>query len=143
MSEPKPPKSEDNEPWWSLDAPENAPLPEGYPTRPDGKKIDELRHQLKTERAARNNLNNKAPRSKFDSKKAKQAKDIGTYTLIPMIMLAGPIVGYGLGWALEKQWGGAPWTTTIGLLMGVTAAFRQIFILMANKAKADKRDSNG
>lgn len=142
MSEPIKPNPDNKVPWWSTEAPEDAPLPEGYPDRPDSKKVDTLRHQLKTERAARNNLNNPTKESKFGSKRGKQAKDIGTYTLIPMIMLAGPIVGYGLGWALEKQWGGAPWTTTIGLLMGVTAAFRQIFILMSNKAKADKRDSN-
>jgi len=55
-----------------------------------------------------------------------------------MMMLAGPIVGYGLGWILEKQWGGAPWTGVIGLLLGVLAAFRQIFIILARKAKADK-----
>ncbi len=141
MADSKKPESDPNTPWWSDEAPEDAPLPEGYPSRPDGKKVDELRQQLNSERAARTTINNEGQNSKFGSQRSRQAHDIGTYTLIPMIMLAGPIVGYGLGWAMEKQWGGAPWTTTIGLLMGVGAAFRQIFILLANKAKADKRNS--
>jgi len=48
-------------------------------------------------------------------------------------------VGYGLGWLAEKQWGGEPWTSTGGMLMGLIAAFRQIIILLTKKAKADKR----
>jgi len=120
--------------------PEDHPLPEGYPDRPDGKKVDALRNQLKTERAARNNLNQKTPDSKFVQKFGKNVKDIGSFTLIPMLMLAGPIVGYGLGYLLEKQWGGAPWTGVIGLLLGVAASFRQIFIILAKKTKDDKRN---
>ena len=118
--------------------PNEQPLPQGYPERPDGKKVHKLRNQLKSTRAARKKAENKAPGARYTAKFGKQAKDIGTYTLIPMMMLAGPIVGYGLGWILEKQWGGAPWTGVIGLLLGVLAAFRQIFIILAKKARADK-----
>ena len=139
MTKPIPPDSDNNEPWWSPGASDEASLPEGFPERPDGKKVEALRQQLKAERATRINTENNTAGSKYAAKVGKQAKDIGSFTLIPMMMLAGPIVGYGLGWVLEKQWGGAPWTGVIGLLLGVAAAFRQIFILLAKKAKADKR----
>jgi ATP synthase protein I len=142
MTEPTPPESDKNEPWWSPGASEDAPLPKGFPSRPDGKKVDALRKQLKEERAARNNPKSPPRAAKFATKFGKQAKDIGAYTLIPMMMLAGPIVGYGLGWLLERQFGGAPWTGVIGLLLGVVAAFRQIFIILAKKAEDDKRNRN-
>ncbi len=140
--EPTDPKSNNKTPWWSSSAPKDAPLPQGFPERPDGKKVDALRKQLKAERAARKNKKHDSKTSKFGTKFGKQATDIGAYTLIPMMMLAGPIVGYGLGWLLEKQFGGAPWTGVVCLLMGVVAAFRQIFIILAKKAEADKRNRN-
>lgn len=127
MTEPSPP-------------PEERPLPEGFPNRPDGKKVDALRHQLKSERAERDRASQNSPGAKYASKFGKQAKDIGSFTLIPMMMLAGPIVGYGLGYILEKQWGGAPWTGVIGLLAGVVAAFRQIIIILTKKSEDDKRN---
>jgi F0F1-type ATP synthase assembly protein I len=139
MIKPLPPDSENKEPWWSDEAPQDAPLPEGFPERPDSKKVDALRKQLKAERSSRNNPQNDPALAKYATKAGKRAKDIGTYTLIPMMMLAGPIVGYGLGWVLEKQWGGAPWTGVIGLLLGVAASFRQVYLILAKKAEADKR----
>ncbi len=117
------------------------PLPKGFPARPDGKKVSLLRRKLRAERRARKTASGNRRSTKFAAKLGKQATDIGTYTLIPMMMLAGPIVGYGLGWVVEKQWGGAPWTSAGCLLLGVVAAFRQIFLLLARKAEADKHSS--
>lgn len=120
--------------------PDERPVPEGFPERPDAKKVNALRKQMKDERSARKTTNNNRPESKFSEKFGKRARDIGSLTLIPMIMLAGPIVGYGVGWLMEKQLGGAPWTGVIGLLMGVIASFRQVIIILSKKAKADKRE---
>jgi len=59
--------------------------------------------------------------------------EISKYTLIPSLMIAGPVVGYLLGRAVEKYIGGAPWGTVTGMLVGVVAAFRQVFLLLNRK----------
>ncbi len=142
MTTPNKPKNQNDReetPWWAVTASEDASLPEGYPERPDGKKVDALRQQLKSERASREDPSKRPAMERYTNKVGKSAKDIGTYTLIPMMMLAGPAVGYILGMLAENQWGGAPWTSVGGLLFGLVAAFRQIFLLLARKAEADKR----
>ena len=135
---PQKPDGTEETPWWAEGAPDEAPLPEGFPERPDGKKVEALRNQLKSERATRDDMSKRPAMDRYANKMGKSAKDIGTYTLIPMMMLAGPAVGYIMGMLAEKQWGGAPWTSVGGLLFGLVAAFRQIFLILAKKADADK-----
>ena len=128
-------------PWWAENTPDEISLPEGFPERPDGKKVDQLRQQLKATRAAHRNPVQRSAMSRYAGRVGKSAKDIGTYTLIPMMMLAGPAVGYILGILAEKKWGGAPWTSVGGMLFGLVAAFRQIFLLLSRKTDTDKRPS--
>jgi F0F1-type ATP synthase assembly protein I len=141
--EPNTPSDEEKAPWWAENAPDEASLPDRFPDRPDGKLVDALRQQLRTEKATREDPSKRPAMDRYITKMGKSANDIGTYTLIPMMMLAGPAVGYILGMLAENQWGGAPWTSVGGLLFGLVAAFRQIFILLARKAKADKRTPRG
>ncbi len=129
-------------PWWAENSGEETSLPEGFPERPDGKKVDALRQKLKSSKATRADISKRPAMDRYAHKVGKSAKDIGTYTLIPMMMLAGPAVGYILGLLAENQWGGAPWTGVGGLLFGLVAAFRQIIILLTRKAEADKRTGN-
>ena len=123
-------------PWWADDGPDERPLPEGFPERPDLKKVEDLRSSMRKERAARDAAGRSRLMGRFNEKAAKQARDIGSYTLIPMMMLAGPAVGYGLGWLVEKQFGGKPWVSVFGILFGLAAAFYQIIILI-NKNSRD------
>ena len=113
------------------------PLPDGVPEPPDLGKVHDLRERMKEERSGR-----AGPRG-YGSDRAKQARDIGAYTIIPMMMVAGPVVGYLLGKGWENLFGGEPWPGVIGLLVGLVAAFRQIFILLAERSRDDqkKRDS--
>jgi F0F1-type ATP synthase assembly protein I len=69
-------------------------------------------------------------KSRWDKRKGKQYRDIGTYTLIPTMMVVGPVMGYLLGSLVEKKWGHDPWPTTIGALFGFLAAARQIWIIL-------------
>ena len=103
-----------------------------YPAAPDLGKVDELRTRLRSDRAE-TRQGSGGPESRLNRKVAKSAKDIGTYTLIPSLMVAGPVVGFLVGRGLEKYIGGEPWGAIGGLLFGVVAAFRQIFLLL-NKA---------
>lgn len=60
---------------------------------------------------------------------------IGLFTTIPMVMLAGLLVGYFLGQFADKTFGWEPWGK-IGLsLFGVTAGFVQTIRLIQQATK--------
>jgi F0F1-type ATP synthase assembly protein I len=128
-----PNEAEPRQPWWATDAPAEPSLPEGFPERPDIRKVEEMRERMRQERATREAAGRNSRMGKFTEKRAKQIKDIGSYTLIPTMMLAGPAVGYGLGWLLEREFGGKPWVSVVGVLMGLAAAFQQIILLLRKK----------
>ena len=71
--------------------------------------------------------------SKFDPATGKRLRDAGFYTLIPMVMVAGPLLGYFVGLFLEKKFGGEPWPVTCGVLIGLAAGFRQVFLMLVDK----------
>jgi F0F1-type ATP synthase assembly protein I len=106
-------------------------LPPGVPEPPDLSKVRDLRRQMAKDRSGRR----KNPSS---NDRGRQARDIGTYTIIPMMMVAGPLVGYLMGKGLENLFGGRPWPSVAGMLFGLVAAFRQIFLLLARKGKTDQ-----
>ena len=116
--------------------------PPGFPAPPDGKRLDALQRQLSDDRAERRSRQNNTRVERYAAKVGKSAKDIGTYTLIPAMMIAGPAVGYGLGWLVEWKWGGAPWPGVVGLLVGLGAAFRQIYLILARKTNTDNRNQS-
>jgi len=103
------------------------------PEPPDLAKVHDLRERIERDRADRRG-------ARRSSGRGKQARDIGTYTIIPMMMIAGPLVGYLLGKGVENMFGGEPWPGVIGMLFGLVAAFRQIFLLLADRAKRDREE---
>ena len=108
-------------------------LPPGVPEPPDLSKVRDLRERMEKDKAERRG----SGRGR-GTPTGKQGRDIGTYTIIPMMMLAGPLVGYLLGKGLENIFGGEPWPGVAGMLFGLVAAFRQIFLLLADRAKRDQ-----
>ena len=106
-------------------------LPPGVPEPPDMAKVDDLRERIDRERSTRRG----SGRGRLKKVSGKQARDIGTYTIIPMMMIAGPLVGYLLGKGAENIFGGEPWPGVIGMLFGMVAAFRQVFLLLAERGK--------
>jgi F0F1-type ATP synthase assembly protein I len=111
------------------------PLAPGIPEPPDLGKVRSLRARMKDDRSG---SGRGGPRG-YGSDRAKQARDIGAYTIIPMMMVAGPVVGYLLGKGWENLFGGEPWPGVVGLLVGLVAAFRQIFILLAERSRDDRK----
>ena len=104
--------------------------PAGYPEPPDPARVGDLRRQMDRDKRARA-ADNRRISNKLINKTGRKARDIGTYTLIPMLMLAGPAVGYVLGLLVQNRWGGEPWSAVIGMLVGLVAGFRQVFLLLA------------
>ena len=114
-------------------------LPPGVPEPPDLAKVRDLRQRMEQDRAKRGGPGLGSGRDPgHGAPTGKQARDIGTYTIIPMMMIAGPLVGYMLGKGVENLFGGEPWPGVIGMLFGLVAAFRQIFLLLADRAKRDR-----
>lgn len=107
-------------------------LPLGVPEPPDMAKVNDLRERMDRDRSARGGA---AGRRIIKKDRGKQARDIGTYTIIPMMMIAGPLVGYLMGKGVENIFGGEPWPGVVGMLFGMVAAFRQVFLLLAERGK--------
>ena len=49
---------------------------------------------------------------------------------IPMVMVSGPLVGWGLAWAAQRFLGAPGWTTPIGIVIGFLAGIRQTIQLI-------------
>ena len=129
----------ENNPENGRPGPKSAPE---FPEPPDLAKVQELREKMRQTRSARAADKGMIAR-RIKSRSGHKAKEIGTYTLIPMLMLAGPIVGYVLGALIQNRWGGEPWGGVVGMLLGLVAGFRQVFLLLARFGKKDDSDQDG
>ena len=109
-----------------------------FPEPPDLARVGELRSRIRQDQAARDTTRR---RRGVNDDFGRRARDIGGYTLIPMLMIAGPVVGYLLGDLIQKRWGGEPWPGVVGALFGLVAGFRQVFLLLARKQQS--RDGSG
>ncbi|HPF70882.1 MAG TPA: AtpZ/AtpI family protein [Candidatus Krumholzibacteria bacterium] len=120
-------------PWWAEDAPQETPLPEGFPERPDGAKLDALRQRVKQDQAGRKDPHRTPLHDRLGKDAGKSARDIGNYTLIPMMMVAGPMIGFLAGHWIERRFGGEPWGGVVGVLFGLAAAVQQIIQMLGRK----------
>jgi F0F1-type ATP synthase assembly protein I len=123
----------DAPPWWSEDASEDAPLPEGYPERPDLERVRELREKLAQDKAARRDPHRTRLHDRIAGGDGQAVRQIGSLTLIPMMMVVGPVIGYLVGRWVEGRFGGSPWVGVGGALFGLAAAVRQIVIMLSQK----------
>jgi len=58
------------------------------------------------------------------------AHDIGVYTTIPSLLLAGPLLGYYLGHLAGRHWGHPTVWEVAGGVLGTVAAIRQVWLLI-------------
>lgn len=67
---------------------------------------------------------------------------LGTASTMGLHMVSGPIVGGGLGWLVDKWLGSWPVGASIGLLLGLAAGFRNVWIDARYLAKSNaERDA--
>ena len=69
-----------------------------------------------------------------------QLKQIGVLTTVPIILVAGPIVGYFIGDWVDRQFRFYPWGTILFLVLGFVASGREIFRLLKQLLKEDKKN---
>ena len=69
-----------------------------------------------------------------------QLKQIGVLTTVPIILVAGPIVGYFIGDWVDRRFRFYPWGTILFLVLGFVASGREIFRLLKQLLKEDKKN---
>ncbi|MFO7610535.1 MAG: AtpZ/AtpI family protein [Candidatus Krumholzibacteriia bacterium] len=123
----------DHPPWWAEEAPDDTPLPADFPQRPDRAKLAALQAKMKQDKASRRDPHRTRLHDRLGRDAGRSVRDIGHYTLIPMMMLAGPVMGYLVGHWVEGRFGGEPWFGVGGIVFGLVAAVRQIVIMLGRR----------
>lgn len=105
------------------------------PEPPDPARVAELRRRLRRDKRERGlgSPGITLPGLGEPGEAGRRARDIGAYTIIPMMMFVGPAIGYLLGLGAERVFGGKPWPSLAGMLWGLVAAFRQIYLLLRRR----------
>jgi F0F1-type ATP synthase assembly protein I len=67
-----------------------------------------------------------------------QVKQLGILTVVPVILLVGPAIGFLLGSWIDRKFHIYPWVTIIGVALGFVAAAREIVRLLRQVLKEDK-----
>ena len=68
-----------------------------------------------------------------------QLKQIGALTAIPVILFVGPMAGYFVGDWIDRQFRFRPWCAVLFLIFGFVASGREIFRLLNQVLKEDKK----
>lgn len=77
-----------------------------------------------------------------DKKDGNDLRQIGLLTGAPMILLAAPLIGFGIGWWLDGKFGTEPYLAVIGAVMGVASAGIEIYAMIKKSGLADKEDED-
>ena len=121
-------------------ADEETPQPSGFPERPDQAKVDALRTKLRRDRAQGGDYHRTPLHDRIGQRGGRSARDIGSYTMIPMMMVVGPIMGYLMGHYVEGRLGGEPWLGVFGVFFGLAAAVRQIILMLQRRSSESEED---
>ncbi len=112
------------------------------PEPPDMRKVHALRKKIRADRGKEHNYHRTPLHDRFTRDGGRSARDIGSYTMIPMMMLVGPVIGFLMGHYVEGRFGGEPWVGVGGLVFGLAAAVRQIVLMLQRKnPPPDPKDS--
>ena len=70
----------------------------------------------------------------------KLVRQIGTVTTIPMIFIAGPLVGYWIGQWIDVRFGVDPWGKVVISFLGFVASLKQVITIIQRWIKETERD---
>ena len=73
-----------------------------------------------------------------------QVKQLGVLTVIPLILLVGPTIGFLIGGWIDRKAHVYPWFTILFVFMGFVGSAREIIRLLKQILKDEKenKDSN-
>jgi F0F1-type ATP synthase assembly protein I len=62
-------------------------------------------------------------------------RNIGTIVTIPMVFVAGPVVGFLIGNWIDEKWQTDPWAKVVLSLLGFIASIKQVIELIKRTTK--------
>jgi len=79
---------------------------------------------------------------KKDEKNYPIARNLGIAITIPMVFIAGPIIGFFAGNWIDHKWHTAPWGMITLILLGFVASVKQVinFIKQATDSNNSEKD---
>ena len=80
---------------------------------------------------------NRKPRKNLGKDTADLYRKVGLYTVIPTMMVVGPLLGYLGGAWLERRFGHEPWFGFGGMVLGIIASARQVALVIRRGAERD------
>lgn len=69
------------------------------------------------------------------ARRVKTAQQVSGAAMIPTMLLVGLVGGYFLGAWLEGHWGGKPWLSFGGLVLGGVASVRKVIQLVRAESR--------
>ncbi len=81
--------------------------------------------------------------ARLSKEKARLARQVGTLTAIPALLVAGPAVGYLFGSFLDRKLGSDPVCLVIFLILGFVAGGRETWKLIQLASREDPPTGGG
>jgi ATP synthase protein I len=72
--------------------------------------------------------------------KGTRYRQVALLGAIPMVLLAGPLIGFFIGSYLDRWLGSSPWLMIVFALLGAIAAVRQTMNLLSKANEADRKN---
>lgn len=60
----------------------------------------------------------------------KRRRQVVLLSTIPMVLIAGPLIGFFIGQFIDQKFGTAPWVMVFFLIIGATASVKQTLRLL-------------
>jgi F0F1-type ATP synthase assembly protein I len=80
--------------------------------------------------------------SRHDKKPGKDLKQAGLLSAVPGLLIAGPLVGFGIGWFADSKLGTEPYLLLVGVLIGMASAGIEIYKVLKRVSAMEKDDES-
>ena len=76
---------------------------------------------------------------KNNDKWGKCLRSVAELSTIPMVMIAGPLLGYFCGYYIDEWFGTKPFGLIVFIILGLVAAFKQVFFMIRKYDNDDNK----
>lgn len=76
----------------------------------------------------------------MEEKDRKLLRVIGTLSTVGITLVVSTVIGYYMGFYLDKLFGTSPWLTVVFLMFGIAAGFKNLFTAARRVESLDRSD---